>query len=44
MLDAAYDEAAGPGVNAVLPTPTFEVQPALAAACCTPTAKGNACC
>ena len=37
MLDHSFDEKA-----AVPPAPTFEAAPA--AACCTPTAKGNACC
>jgi hypothetical protein len=43
MLDATYDEAAGMNAVAVPPAPPIGVQPA-SAACCTPTAKGNACC
>lgn len=45
MLDAAYDDAAKPAADAggVSPRLTFS-EPAAPAACCTPTAKGNACC
>jgi len=46
MLDAEFDIEAGISVastTAVPPAPTFSTEPALAA-CCTPTAKGNACC
>jgi hypothetical protein len=47
MLDAAFaDEAGLAPVAAVSPAPSFS-SPApapTASACCTPTAKGNACC
>lgn len=45
MLDAAFAAEAGlaaPG--AVSPAPSFPSPPPAAGACCTPTAKGNACC
>ncbi len=46
MLDHSFDEkaslAAGLAPVAVPPAPTKETLPK--AACCTPTAKGNACC
>ena len=40
MQDAAFDEEAG---IAVSPAPSFSAEPAKAS-CCTPTARGNACC
>jgi len=40
MLDHGFDEKAA--IAAVPPAPTLE--PMSGAACCTPTAKGNACC
>ena len=47
MLDTAFDEeaklAAEPQEAAASPAPLREIKPANAA-CCTPTAKGNACC
>jgi hypothetical protein len=46
MLDAAFDEEAKLTVapqTAVSPAPTLD-KPSAKAACCTPTAKGNACC
>lgn len=43
MLDHSFDEkAAIAATTAVPPVPTIEAAPK--AACCTPTAKGNACC
>lgn len=45
MLDTAYDEAAAPGTDAagrLSPAPTSVSE--TPAACCTPTARGNACC
>ncbi|MBU1236984.1 MAG: hypothetical protein KJ634_02430 [Gammaproteobacteria bacterium] len=44
-LDAAYDEAARPAAESrgVSPPLTFEPE-AKPAVCCTPTARGNACC
>jgi uncharacterized membrane protein YraQ (UPF0718 family) len=42
MLDAEFAIEAGMNAScAVPPAPTFQTAPA---ACCTPTAKGNACC
>jgi hypothetical protein len=41
MLDAAFDEEVRPA--GVPPSLTLVAEPAKAA-CCTPTAKGNACC
>lgn len=43
MLDHSFDEKAAIATTiAAPPAPTIEVAPK--AACCTPTAKGNACC
>lgn len=42
MQDAAFDEEAKLAA-AVSPAPSFSPEPAKAS-CCTPTAKGNACC
>ena len=54
MLDHGFDEKAALALAAVPATPTAEApaavppgltfEPAPKAACCTPTAKGNACC
>lgn len=45
MLDAAFAAEAGlTASGAVPPAPSFASPAPTASACCTPTAKGNACC